>query len=348
MRSRPTQDCEYSPGGLGGRVSSAPLPSTWTNGYTQPVENATIREPAKACATSAGTCEFIAQVSDRSPSAPNLRPAMKTMFGVFGSALTAVSSRRSQLMVSTPRACSHSFVPASLKRATPMILRFGSAALARPASVGPILPETPRIMMSPSIVLRSSISAWLGRHSSSSRAARSEIVSGRVSRVSSIVSSIVLLQPDVLHHEQPLEAEHQAVEPDAEQCQQHDRHHHGRRIERGLHLDHQVAEPAVGSDELPDDSAGHGEDGADLHAREDIRQRAGQLDLAEQRPARTAQRFDEVEQVRLDLAQTPRGRQQNGKEADAECDQNVRYDAVAEPHDEQRTERHFGDHVQRH
>ena len=64
--------------------------------------------PAKACATSAGTCEFIAQVSDRSPSAPNLRPAMNTMFGIFGSALIAASSSRSQLMVSTPRACSQS------------------------------------------------------------------------------------------------------------------------------------------------------------------------------------------------------------------------------------------------
>ena len=57
-----------------------------------------MREPAKACATRAGTCEFIAQVSERSPSAPNLRPAMNTMFGIFGSALMAASSSRSQLM----------------------------------------------------------------------------------------------------------------------------------------------------------------------------------------------------------------------------------------------------------
>src|SRR6266851_6493116 len=208
-----------------------------------------MRLSRKACATSAGTCAFITQVSDRSPSAPNLRPAMKTMLGTFGSASMAASSRRSQLMVSTPRACSHSFTLASLKRATPMILRSGRAALARPASVGPILPETPRIMMSPSIFLRSSISAWLGRHSRSSRAAISEIVSGKVSRVSSILSSIVSLQPDVPHHEQPFEAEHEAVKPDAEQCQQHYRHHHRRRIERGLHLNHQVAEPALGGDE---------------------------------------------------------------------------------------------------
>src|SRR5207245_750200 len=159
IRSRPTQDCAYSPGGLGVMSSSEHLPSTGTNGYTQPVENATIRDVAKACATRAGTCEFIAQVSDRSPSAPNLRPAMNTMFGIFGSALMAASSSRSQLIVSTPRPRSQSFTPASLNRATPMTRRSGTAALARPASVGPILPATPKIMMSPSTLRRSSISA---------------------------------------------------------------------------------------------------------------------------------------------------------------------------------------------
>jgi hypothetical protein len=75
---------------------------------------------------------------------------MKTMLGAFGSALIAASSSRSQLIVSTPRPCSQSLTPASLKRATPMTRRSGAAALASPASVGPILPATPRIMMSPS------------------------------------------------------------------------------------------------------------------------------------------------------------------------------------------------------
>ena len=142
--------------------------------------------PGNACATSAGTCEFIAQVSARLPSAPNFLPAMKMMFGDFGSALIAVSSSRSQLMVSTPRASSHSFTPGSEKRATPITLRSGWAALARPARVGPILPPTPSTMMSPSTLLRSSISAWLGRHSNSSRAAISGIVFGRLSRESSM------------------------------------------------------------------------------------------------------------------------------------------------------------------
>src|SRR6266700_459505 len=262
----------------------------------QPVENTTMREDRKACATMAGTCAFIAQVSAGLPSAPNLRPAMKMMVGTVGKPLTAASSRRSQAMVSTPRACSHALTPGSLNRATPITRRSGTAALARPAKVGPILPATPSTMMSPLAFCRSSISAWLGRHNSSSSAAVSAMVSGRVSRVSSMgLSSIISLQPDIPDHEQPFEPEHQAVEGDAEQGQKYHRHHHGRRIERGLHLDHEVAEPALGGDELADDGAGDRENGADLHTGEHVRQRARQLDLAKQDPARAAQRFHEVE-----------------------------------------------------
>src|SRR5829696_9130694 len=215
-----------------------------------------MRELAKACATSAGTCEFIAQVSDRSPSAPNLRPAMKTMFGIFGSALMAASSSRSQWMVSTPRPCSQSLTAGSLKRATPITRRSGAAALARPASVGPILPATPRTMMSPATLRRSSISAWLGRHSRSSRSAISAIVAGRVSRVSSMFLPL-LLQPDIANEEHALEAKHEAVQRHAQQCQEHEGHHHRRRIERGLHLDHEITEPALGGDELADNGARH-------------------------------------------------------------------------------------------
>ena len=40
-----------------------------------------MREPAKASATSAGTCAFIAQVRSSAPDEPNLRPAMNTTFG---------------------------------------------------------------------------------------------------------------------------------------------------------------------------------------------------------------------------------------------------------------------------
>ncbi len=110
----------------------------------------------------------------------------------------------------------------------------------------------------------------------------------------------------------------------------------------GLHLDHQVAEPAFGSDELADDGAGHRQNGADLHAGKHIRQRARQLDLAEQRPARAAQRFNQIQQIGFDLAEAARRGQQDREETDAEGDQDVGKDSIAEPDDEQRAERHFG------
>ena len=47
-----------------------------------------MRDRANRSATSAGTWAFIAQVSHSLPVEPNLRPAMKMTFGIFGSAST--------------------------------------------------------------------------------------------------------------------------------------------------------------------------------------------------------------------------------------------------------------------
>ena len=52
-------------------------------------------------------------------------------------------------MVSTPARSSARRAAASEKRATPMTLRSGAARFASRASVGPILPATPRIRISP-------------------------------------------------------------------------------------------------------------------------------------------------------------------------------------------------------
>ena len=109
-----------------------------------------MREPANASATSAGTCAFIAQVRSSWPEEPNLRPAMKMTFGSFGSASTCLRSSRSASMHSMPCAVSASRRPVSLKRATPTTRLSGAARFASRASVGPILPPTPRMMMSPS------------------------------------------------------------------------------------------------------------------------------------------------------------------------------------------------------
>ena len=54
MRSRPMQELAYSPGGASGVDSVAPSPVTSTNGYTHPVENATMRDSPNVSATSPG------------------------------------------------------------------------------------------------------------------------------------------------------------------------------------------------------------------------------------------------------------------------------------------------------
>ena len=60
----------------------------------------------------------------------------------------------------------------------------------------------------------------------------------------------------VAHDQQALEAEHHPVQHHADQRDQDHRHEHGGGVERDLHLQHQVAEPPVGAEELADDGAG--------------------------------------------------------------------------------------------
>src|SRR6476619_7025023 len=101
------------------------------------------------------------------------------MLASSGSASTDLRSRRSHATVSTPCSASRSRTERSLKRATPMTRRDGDARLARRASVGPILPATPRMKRSPSTVARSSTRARVGRVRKSSRASTDAKRSGR-------------------------------------------------------------------------------------------------------------------------------------------------------------------------
>ncbi len=137
-----------------------------------------MRERANASATSAGTCAFIAQVRSSCPDDPNLRPAMNTTFGAFGSASICLRSSRSAAMHSMPAAVSVSRKPGSLKRATPITRLLGAARLASRASVGPILPPTPRMMRSPASAPNSAVSAADGVVITSSRCATSRKRSG--------------------------------------------------------------------------------------------------------------------------------------------------------------------------
>src|ERR1051326_5165286 len=196
MRSRPTHDMAYSPGGSGAKSSLAPPPSTGTKGYTQPVENATMRARRNTSATIAGTCTFIAQVSGRAPPAPNLRPAMNMTFANCGSRSAAPRSRRSQAIVSMPRRSNASRNPGSLNRATATTRFSGAARRAIQASVGPILPPAPSTRMSPSSRARSATSASLGRASNSSSAAPSATRRGSAASFRMTASALTALHQE--------------------------------------------------------------------------------------------------------------------------------------------------------
>ena len=120
----------------------------------------------------AGTSTFIFQVSQALPSVPNLRPAIKMTLGTRGRAAICASSVRSQEMVSTCSRSSSDTTKGSVKRETAYTLRetplFVQARRSMTDSVGPTLPPAPRIMISPSSVFKSSMSASLGVESSSS------------------------------------------------------------------------------------------------------------------------------------------------------------------------------------
>ena len=152
-----------------------------------------MREPAKASATSAGTCAFIAQVRSSWPEEPNLRPAMNTTLASFGSASTCLRSSRSAAMHSMPKAVRCSRKPGSLKRATPTTRLPGAARLASRASVGPILPPTPRMMRSPGTCSNSAVRAADGSVITSSRCSTSRKRSG--SAVEGAGIPVVFLRP---------------------------------------------------------------------------------------------------------------------------------------------------------
>src|SRR5262249_20615488 len=161
-----------------------------------------MRAQRNTSAMIAGTCTFIAQVSGRSPSAPNLRPAMNTTLAACGNRSTARRSSRSQAIVSTPRRPSASRTPGSLKRATATTRFDGAARRAIQESVGPILPAAPRTRMSPSSRARSATRASLGRASNSSSVATSSMRRG------SAGASVRMVVPALtaLHQEHALAA----------------------------------------------------------------------------------------------------------------------------------------------
>jgi hypothetical protein len=118
-----------------------------------PVDSATMRDPRKRSATSAGTTALVTQVVDGRERVPNFWPARKMTLGVSGSDASEAQSVRSARTTSIPDSASCSASGPLPKRETASTLRGGPASSAAlrtmRATVGPILPPAPRIATSP-------------------------------------------------------------------------------------------------------------------------------------------------------------------------------------------------------
>src|SRR5690625_1821990 len=157
-----------------------------------------------------------------------------------------------------------------------------------------------------------------------------------------------LVKPRILDHEDALEQLHKHEKADAQRAQENDGHKHRRGVEGGLHLDHEIAEAPARSDKLTDDGTGDRQDRPYLHGREEIGERARELNLSEDLPPRALQCSHEVEKIGLHFAQAAGRRDQDGEEGEEKGEEDVGADAITEPDDQQRAERHFGDHADCH
>ena len=110
----------------------------------------------------------------------------------------------------------------------------------------------------------------------------------------------------------------------------------------------QIAQAALGGDEFPDGCTHHRLSHSDLEAAEDRRQRLGQADLEEGREPARAHRLHEVDHLLLGRAHADHRVDDDGEERDQEGDHDLRQDPVAEPHHQNRRQRHFRDGLQRH
>src|SRR5262245_40387631 len=131
----------------------------------------------------AGRWLFIAQVRASCPVAPNFMPSMATTFSASGRRSSWPGSSRPRPTGSTPWARRRSASPGLEKRATPKTRRrapvASNARRVMRASVGPILPPTPRMARSPGSRVSASMAPGDGSLSSSSRCSTSRIESSR-------------------------------------------------------------------------------------------------------------------------------------------------------------------------
>ncbi|WP_353719467.1 hypothetical protein [Dyadobacter sp. 676] len=116
---------------------------------------------------------FIAQVYGSLPEVPNFCPARYSTFSTSGRFCSCMSSRMLATIVSIPSAFNSSASPSSVKRDTAITRLLSPASptarMASLAILGPIFPPAPRIIMSPSMLFMSPISASDGLSHCSSK-----------------------------------------------------------------------------------------------------------------------------------------------------------------------------------
>src|SRR3954452_6983512 len=126
-------------------------------------------------------------------------------------------------------------------------------------------------------------------------------------------------------------------EPEEREHEDHGEQRFGLEVVQARH--DAVAEAVVAPEVLADDRADDGEDDPDLHAGEDVRQRARQLEAPERLPPRRVEAAHHVALARVYGADAQDHVQQDREERQQRDDDDLRRDPKAEPHDEQRDQR---------
>src|SRR6516162_291360 len=143
-------------------------------------------------------------------------------------------------------------------------------------------------------------------------------------------------------NENALERLNQRIKDDSNRREQEYR----RKGERGIKLligdNDEIAQAAVAADKLPDDRSNDGERDGNLHSAEDFRQRGRNAEFPECLPAARLQRAAEIQELGLDRGEAGGAVDDDREESDEEGDNNLWKQTIAEPDEQQRSDRYFG------
>ncbi len=174
------------------------------------------------------------------------------------------------------------------------------------------------------------------------REALAELADFEQRRLATITVSIDRLDRRPPAQQQRFERVHQPVGGMHQQRRRHDRGEHAGGVEVHRAGLHQIAEPAVRRDQLGDhggaDRVGH----RDAEAGEDVGHRARHHDVARDLPFARAHDLRHLHQLGVERAHARERREIDDEEHHARDQRDLRFDADAEPQDEQRREGELG------